>query len=205
MRTQRNQWQFNCPILSNGRLRPCIVTIATLDRWSTRHNRIDGDSDLKKSSLFGDCCNFSPLFVLQAEIYQSNWRIARLSASQIKSCVALSSLVVVCLFVPSRIGNISTIWCFRHIFSESPWSQDIKTDITKCLILKYTNTNTQIHKYSIWWSTRKTQYVVYFWKEDCSRVSKMILLCVKRANTQIQIHKYSIWRSARKTQHAVYS
>merc|ERR1711990_657091 len=36
----------------------------------------------------------------------------------------------------------------NHIFSESSWSQDIKTDITKCLILKYTNTNTQIHKYT---------------------------------------------------------
>merc|ERR1711954_638176 len=31
----------------------------------------------------------------------------------------------------------------NHIFSESSWSQDIKTDITKCLILKYTNTQIQ--------------------------------------------------------------
>ena len=100
----------------------------------------------------------------------------------------------------------------NHIFSESSWSQDIKTDITKCLILKYTNTNTQIHKYSIWQSARKTQHVVYFWKEDCSEVSKMIFTCVKRANTKIQlhkytntqIHKYGIWQSARKTQHVVY-
>ena len=37
--------------------------------------------------------------------------VARLSASQIKSWVALSSLVVCCLL--SRIGDISTLWCFR--------------------------------------------------------------------------------------------
>ena len=36
----------------------------------------------------------------------------------------------------------------NHIFSESSWSKDIKIDITKCLILKYTNTNTQIKKYT---------------------------------------------------------
>ena len=36
----------------------------------------------------------------------------------------------------------------NHIFSESTWSKDIKTDIAKCLIHKYTNTNTQIHKYT---------------------------------------------------------
>ena len=34
----------------------------------------------------------------------------------------------------------------NHTFSESYWSKDIKTDITKCLILKYTNT--EIHKYT---------------------------------------------------------
>ena len=58
----------------------------------------------------------------------------------------------------------------NHTFSESSWSKDIKTDISKCLMHKYTNTNTQIHKYSKWLSARKTQHVVYFWKEDCSRI-----------------------------------
>merc|ERR1711989_262418 len=29
----------------------------------------------------------------------------------------------------------------NHIFSERSWSKDIKSDITKCLIHKYTNTN----------------------------------------------------------------
>ena len=58
--------------------------------------------------------------------------------------------------------------------------------------LKYKNTNTQIHKYSIRRSARKTQHVVYFWKEDCSRIWKIIFPSVKRTstkytNTQIQI------------------
>ena len=80
--------------------------------------------------------------------------------------------------------------------------------------VKHANTkiqiqNTQTHKYSIWRSARKTQYVVYFWREDCSRITKIIFPWVKHANTKIQIqntqiHKYSIWQSARKTQHVVY-
>ena len=81
---------------------------------------------------------------------------------------------------------------------------------TQIQIHKYTNT--QIHKYSILQSARKTHHVVYFWKEDCSRMSKMIFPCVKSANTKIQIHKYtntqihkySILQSARKTHHVVY-
>ena len=36
----------------------------------------------------------------------------------------------------------------NHTFSESYRSKDIYTDIPKCLIHKYTNTNTQIHKYA---------------------------------------------------------
>jgi len=73
-------------------------------------------------------------------------------------------------------------------------------------IHKYKYTNTQIQHIN---SAVKTHHVAYFWKEDCSRISKMIFPCVKHANTKIQIqntqiHKYSIWRSARKTQHVVY-
>ena len=83
----------------------------------------------------------------------------------------------------------------------------VKRANTKIQLHKYTNT--QIHKYGIWQSARKTQHVVYFWKEDCSRVSKIIFPCVKLANTKIQIqntqiHKYSIWRSSRKTQPVVH-
>ena len=72
----------------------------------------------------------------------------------------------------------------NHTFYESSWSKDIKTEITKCLMHKYTNTNTQIHKYSIWRSARKTQHVVYFWKKDCSRISKIIFTYVERTNTK---------------------
>ena len=43
--------------------------------------------------------------------------------------------------------------------------------------------------------------MVYFWKEVCPRVTKIIFPCVKRANTKIQTHKYSISQSARKAQH----
>ena len=55
---------------------------------------------------------------------------------------------------------------------------------------KYTYTNTQIHKYSIWRSVRKTQHVVYFWRGGCARLTKIIFPCVKHANTKIQIHTY---------------
>ena len=65
-------------------------------------------------------------------------------------------------------------------------------------------TNTQMHKYSIWRSARKTQHVGYFWREDCSRISKMIFQWVKQANTKIQdtnihdichrYHRSYLWR-----------
>jgi len=58
--------------------------------------------------------------------------------------------------------------------------------VSNMQIQKYEYTNTQIHKYSIWRSARKTQHVPYFWKEDCSRISKIIFLCVKQYKTQIQ-------------------
>ena len=70
--------------------------------------------------------------------------IQRLSSS-IFPC---SSSSFVC---PSRMVT-SPLYDFldhtNHTFSESSWSKDIKTDISKCLMHKYTNTNTQIHKYS---------------------------------------------------------
>ena len=81
--------------------------------------------------------------------------------------------------------------------------------VSNMQIQKYKYKNTHTHKYSIWRSARKTQHVVYFWREDCSTITKIIFPCVKHANTKIQIqntqiHKYSIWRSVRKTQHVVY-
>ena len=105
-----------------------------------------------------------------------------------------SSFVVVVVVRPSRMVTsplYDVLDHINHTFSESSWSKDIKTDISKCLMHKYTNTNTQIHKYSKWLSARKTQHVVYFWKEDCSRISKIIIICAKRTNTKIQIQKYT--------------
>ena len=149
--------------------------------------------------------------------------IAKLSLPASKGWVALSSLVrrrSSSSFVVRRPSRMVTSPLFdvldhiNHTFSESSWSKDIKTDISKCLMHKYTNTNTQIHKYSKWLSARKTQHVVYFWKEDCSRISKILFICAERTNTKkntqihkytnTQIHKYSIWRSARKTHYVVY-
>ena len=60
------------------------------------------------------------------------------------------------------------------IFLKRGLFKDIKNYIPTCRTHKYKNTNSQIHKYSIWGSARKTQHVAYFWKEDCSRVSKII-------------------------------
>ena len=38
---------------------------------------------------------------------------------------------------------------YNAIFLKSPGSKDIKTDIPNCQIHKYTNTNSQIHEYSL--------------------------------------------------------
>ena len=74
------------------------------------------------------------------------------------------------------------VWGYLNWYSQVSHTQ----------IHKYKYTNTQIHKYSIWQSAKKTQHVVYFWKEDCSRIRKMIFPCVKHANTKIQIQNAKI-------------
>ena len=56
--------------------------------------------------------------------------------------------------------------------------------------VKRAKTNKQIHKYNIWRSARKTQHVVYFWKDNCSKISQIIFSCAERTNTKIQINKY---------------
>ena len=53
------------------------------------------------------------------------------------------------------------------IFLKRGLFKAIKNDTPMCQTRKYTNTNTQIHKYTISQSARKT----YFWKGDCSRMS----------------------------------
>merc|ERR1712108_49482 len=80
----------------------------------------------------------------------------------------------------------------NHIFSESSWSKDIKTDITKCLILKYTHTNTQIQHITM---CQKDPACGIFLKRRLFRsIKNDIHMCqthkFKITNTQIQIHKY---------------
>ena len=90
------------------------------------------------------------------------------------------------------------ITCQKHptcgIFLKRRLFKANKNHIPMCQTRKYKNIKMQIHKYSIWRSARKTQHVVYFWKEDCSRISKIIFPCVKHAYTKYKykIHKYSI-------------
>ena len=33
-------------------------------------------------------------------------------------------------------------------------------------------------------------HIAYFWREGCSRISKIVFPCVKHANTKIQLHKH---------------
>ena len=77
------------------------------------------------------------------------------------------------------------------IFLKRGLFKDNKNHIPMCQTCKYKNTNTHIQKYSIWSSARNTQHVAYFWKEDCSSISKMIFPCVRRANTKNTNTKYT--------------
>ena len=103
-----------------------------------------------------------------------------------------------CSFVVCRLSPCPKylINPYNAIFLKSQGSKDIKNDILDCQIHKYTNTNSQIHKYSLWWSARNTQHVLYFWKAKGPRTSNMIFWTVKYTNTNVQIHKYKF----RKTQ-----
>ena len=57
-------------------------------------------------------------------------------------------VVVVVVVTMPKIPLYDVLDHTNHTFSESSRSKDIYTDIPKCLIHKYTNTNTQIHKYA---------------------------------------------------------
>merc|ERR1711947_10152 len=114
---------------------------------------------------------------------------------------------LVCSFVrPSRIVTSplhGVLDHTNHIFSESSWSKDIKTDITKCLMHKYTNTNTQIQHMT---KCQKDPTCGIFLKRGLFKdIKNDIPTCLmhkyKNTNTNTQIHKYSIGQSARKTQH----
>ena len=84
----------------------------------------------------------------------------------------------------------------NHIFSEGSWPKDILTDIPKCFIQKYTNTNTQIHKYTnivydevperpnMWYIFGKR--IVLGYQKWYSHVSNSQIHKYKYTNTQIQ-------------------
>ena len=120
--------------------------------------------------------------------------IARLSASQFKSWVALSSLVVV---RPSRHGNISTIWCFRpykpYIFWKLlvPGYQNWYYQVSHTQIHKYKYTNTQIQHIT---KCQKDPTCGIFLKRGLFRgIKNDIHMCQTRKykNTNTQIHKYT--------------
>ena len=104
-----------------------------------------------------------------------------------RTCSRFTRLFVRCLSpCPKYLINP-----YNAIFLKSQGSKDIKNDILDCQIHKYTNTNSQIHKYSLWWSAGNTQHVLYFWKAKGPRTSNMIFWTVKYTYTQIQMHKYT--------------
>ena len=51
--------------------------------------------------------------------------------------------------------------------------------------VRYTNTQIQIHKYSIWQNDRNTQHMLYFWTAGGSRMSKMIISSILIRDTQL--------------------
>ena len=67
------------------------------------------------------------------------------------------------------------------IFLKRGLSKDFKSYISMCKMHKYKN-KIKIHKYSIWRSARKTQHVVYFWKEDS--VNHPRIICVSSVHRQ---------------------
>ena len=101
-----------------------------------------------------------------------------------------SSIFTYCLsFVrPASVTPplISTIWCFRPYKPYIFW---------KLLVQGYQKLyshvpNTQVHQYSIWRSARKTQHVVYFWKEDS--VNHPCIVCASSAHHQCIIARCSL-------------
>ena len=117
----------------------------------------------------------------------SNCETQRLTGQKLSSTIFTCCCLFVCL---SRIGDISTIWCFRlykpYIFWKLlvPGYQNWYYQVSHTKIHKYKYTNTQIQHIN---SAVKTHHVAYFWKEDCSRISKRIFSCVKHTITKIQI------------------
>ena len=89
-----------------------------------------------------------------------------------------------CVYLRDSVPHRSkAVPCCRHRLVPHSWHlhymifQAIQTTyflkalgprISKLILPSVSYSNTQIHIYSILRSARKTQQVVYFWKEDCS-------------------------------------
>ena len=108
-----------------------------------------------------------------------------------QTCSRFTRLVGWLVVTVPRIPLCDVLDYTNHTFSESSRSKDRYSQVSHTKIHKRKYINIQVHKYSIWRSARKTQHVVYFWKENCSRISKMIFACVKRANTKNTNTKYT--------------
>ena len=89
----------------------------------------------------------------------------------------------------------------NHTFSESSRSKDIYTDIPKCLIHKYTNTNTQRHKdtYTAYDKVPERPSMCYIFEKRLvqgyqklhSRVSNSQIQKYKYKKYKYKIHKYT--------------
>ena len=78
----------------------------------------------------------------------------------------------------------------NHIFSERWWYKDLKNNVPGCLTCKYTNTNTQIHKYA------NTALVKVADRHDMCYIFEKVMArgtqkqCSWVSDLQINKHKY---------------
>ena len=84
--------------------------------------------------------------------------------------------------------NMIYIYEKRNVEGYQKWY----SHASKAQIQKYKYTKTQIHKYSKWWIARKTQHDMYLWKEDCARISKIVLPCVKSLPAAYTVFKLAV-------------
>ena len=90
----------------------------------------------------------------------------------------------------------------NHTFSESYWSKDIKTDITKCLIYKYTSTQiqhiTKCQKHQI--------YGIFLKRGLFKDITNDIPICQtgKYKNASTQILKYRAYNEVTEKKHVAY-
>ena len=84
-----------------------------------------------------------------------------------QTCSWFTWLLFVCCHHAQNIFKILIMLYFRK-------AQGPRTSKLIFPTVKYTNTNSQIHKYSLWQSARNTQHMLYYGTAGGSRMSKMI-------------------------------